>query len=160
MVSLTREFVGLAVSIVVCFAVAAIGSALTIPSIPTWYAALNKPTWNPPASVFGPVWSALYLLMAVAAWLVWRGRGFAAVVVPLTLFAFQLVLNCAWSGLFFSLHRPWLAFVDIVLLWCAILATMISFGRVSSLASILLAPYLIWVSFAAVLNFAVAKMNQ
>lgn len=158
--SLTRELAGLALSIVACFAVAAIGSALTIPSIPTWYAALNKPSWNPPASVFGPVWSALYLLMAVSAWLVWRGRGFPAVAVPLTLFALQLVLNCAWSWLFFSLHRPWLALGDIVLLWCAILATVISFARVSLLASILLVPYLIWVSFAAVLNLTIAKMNQ
>ena len=157
--SLTRQLAGLAVSIIVCFAVAAVGSALTMPSINTWYAALNKPSWNPPSWVFGPVWSALYLSMAVAAWMVWRERGFSAAVIPLALFALQLGLNCAWSGLFFSLHSPWLAFADIALLWCAILATMIAFARVSPLASLLLAPYLIWVSFAAVLNFTIAKMN-
>jgi len=158
--SLTRQLVGLAVSIGVCFAVAAVGSALTLPSINTWYAALNKPSWNPPSWVFGPVWSALYLTMAVAAWMVWRERGLSAAMVPLLLFALQLALNCAWSGLFFALRKPWLAFADIAVLWCAIVATMISFSRVSWPASLLLAPYLAWVSFAAVLNFSVAKMNQ
>jgi tryptophan-rich sensory protein len=158
--SLTRQLVALAISIGVCFAVAAAGSAMTIPSIGTWYAALNKPSWNPPNWVFGPVWSTLYLCMAVAAWLVWRERGFSAAVIPLTLFALQLILNCAWSGLFFALHRPWLAFADIVVLWVAIVATIISFTSVSSLASILLAPYLLWVTFAAMLNFTVAKMNS
>ena len=158
--SLTRQLVGLAVSIGLCFAIAAVASALTMPSIGTWYAALNKPSWNPPNWVFGPVWSALYLTMAVAAWMVWRERGFYAAMVPLLLFGLQLALNCAWSGLFFAAHRPWLALADIVVLWCAIVATMISFARVSLLAGLLLAPYLAWVSFAAVLNFAVAKMNE
>lgn len=158
--SITRQLVGLAVSIGVCFAVASVGSALTMPSIGGWYAALNKPSWNPPSWVFGPVWSVLYLSMAVSAWMVWRGRGLSAALIPLALFALQLALNCAWSGLFFALHRPWLAFADIALLWFAIVATMISFARVSPLASLLLAPYLAWVSFAAALNFAVATMNS
>ncbi|HSB08359.1 MAG TPA: TspO/MBR family protein [Blastocatellia bacterium] len=158
--SMTRELVGLAVSIGVCLAVAAIGSALTLPSIGTWYASLNKPSWNPPNWVFGPVWSTLYLSMAVAVWLVWRNRGFSVGLVPLTLFAVQLVLNCAWSGLFFGLRQPWWAFAEIVLLWCAILSTIISFARVSSVASVILLPYLAWVTFAAVLNFTVAKMNS
>lgn len=158
--SLTRQLVGLGVSIGLCFAVAALGSAMTMPSIGTWYAGLNKPSWNPPNWVFGPVWSALYLCMAVAAWMVWRERGFSAATIPLALFAIQLILNCLWSGLFFALHKPWLAFAEIVVLWCAILATMVSFASVSSLASLLLAPYLIWVTFAAVLNFTIAKMNS
>lgn len=158
--SLTRQLVGLAVSIGVCFAVAAAGSAMTMPSIGTWYAALNKPSWNPPNWVFGPVWAALYLCMAVAAWMVWRERGFSAALIPLALYALQLALNCAWSGLFFALHKPWLAFAEIVLLLCAIVATIVSFARVSSPASILLAPYLLWVTFAAILNFTVAKMNS
>jgi translocator protein len=158
--SSTRQLAGLAVFIGVCFAVAALGSALTLPSIKTWYVTLNKPTWNPPSWVFGPVWSALYLMMAVAAWMVWRERGFKAVLVPMLLFALQLALNCAWSGLFFALRRPWLAFADIVLLWCAIVATMISFARVSPLAGLLLVPYLVWVSFAGVLNVSIAKMNE
>lgn len=158
--SLTRQLIGLVVSIVACFAVAAVGSAMTLPSIGTWYATLTKPSWNPPNWVFGPVWSTLYLCMAVAAWMVWRERGLSAVVIPLALFALQLALNCAWSGLFFALHKPWLAFADIVVLWFAIVATMISFARVSSFASILLAPYLLWVTFAAILNFIVARMNS
>ena len=158
--SLTRQLVGLVVSIGACFAAAAVGSAMTIPSIGTWYATLTKPSWNPPDWVFGPVWSTLYSCMAVAAWLVWRERGPSAALIPLALFALQLALNCAWSGLFFALHEPWLAFADIVVLWFAIVATMISFARVSSFASILLAPYLLWVTFAAILNFTVAKMNS
>ena len=158
--SLTRQLVGLALSIGLCFGVAAVGSAMTIPSIGTWYATLTKPSWNPPNWVFGPVWSTLYLCMAVAAWMVWRERGLPAALIPLALFGLQLALNCAWSGLFFALHKPWLAFADIVVLWFAIVATMVSFARVSSFASILLAPYLLWVTFAAILNFTIAKMNS
>lgn len=91
--------------------------------------------------------------------MVWRERGLSAALIPLSLFALQLALNCAWSGLFFALHKPWLAFADIVVLWFAIVVTIFSFARVSSFASILLAPYLLWVTFAAILNFTVAKMN-
>jgi tryptophan-rich sensory protein len=97
--------------------------------------------------------------MAIAAWMVWRERGLSAALIPLALFGLQLFLNCAWSGLFFALHKPWLAFADIVVLWFAIVATMVSFSRVSSFAGILLAPYLLWVTFAAMLNFTVARMN-
>src|SRR5690242_535684 len=129
--SVTRQVVGLVVAIGACFAVAALGSAMTIPSIGTWYATLSKPSWNPPNWIFGPVWSALYLVMAVAAWMVWRKSGLSAALGPLALFALQLALNCAWSGLFFALHKPWLAFADIAVLWLAIVATMISFARVS-----------------------------
>ena len=158
--SVTRQLVGLVVSTGVCFGVAAVGSAMTIPSIGTWYATLTKPSWNPPNWVFGPVWSTLYLCMAIAAWRVWRERGLSAALIPLALFGLQLALNCAWSGLFFALHKPWLAFADIVVLWFAIVATMFSFSRVSSFAGILLAPYLLWVTFAAMLNFTIARMNS
>jgi benzodiazapine receptor len=158
--SVTRQVVGLVVAIGACFAVAALGSAMTIPSIGTWYATLSKPSWNPPNWIFGPVWSALYLVMAVAAWMVWRKSGLSAALGPLALFALQLALNCAWSGLFFALHKPWLAFADIAVLWLAIVATMISFARVSLFGSVLLAPYLLWVTFAGILNFTVAKMNS
>jgi benzodiazapine receptor len=158
--SVTRQVVGLVVAIGACFAVAALGSAMTIPSIGTWYATLSKPSWNPPNWIFGPVWSALYLVMAVAAWMVWRKSGLSAALGPLALFALQLALNCAWSGLFFALHKPWLAFADIAVLWLAIVATMISFARVSLFGSVLLAPYLLWVTYAGILNFTVAKMNS
>ena len=154
-----RDLGALIMCIGLCFAVAAIGSAVTMPAIGTWYASLNKPAWNPPGWVFGPVWSVLYLSMGVSVWLVWRKAGFSGGSVALSLFAVQLALNCIWSGLFFGLRQPWLAFGEIILLSCAILATIISFARVSPLASILLVPYLVWVTFAAALNFTIARMN-
>lgn len=132
---------------------------LTAPSMNGWYATLRKPSWNPPKEVFGPVWTLLYLCMAIAAWLVWRRQGLAGAAIPLAIFAGQLTLNVAWSGLFFALHRPWFAFADILLLWGAILLTMVSFSRVTPLASWLLLPYLVWVTFAAALNLTLAKMN-
>lgn len=125
-----------------------------------WYAELVKPSWTPPDAVFGPVWSLLYLLMGIAAWLVWREAGFAAARVALGLFVFQLVLNALWSYLFFGLHRPDLALVDIVLLWLAIVATMIAFWKIRPLAAWLLAPYWAWVSFAAVLNGQLWRLNS
>jgi translocator protein len=146
----------LVILIVACFAVAGIGGLATTPNIPNWYAGLAKPSWNPPSWLFGPVWSVLYLSMAVAAWLVWR-RGNA--LMPLTLFAIQLGFNAAWSWLFFGMHSPGVAFVDIVLLWGAIAATTIAFGLRSKVAGLLLVPYLVWVSFAAVLNFAIWRLN-
>jgi benzodiazapine receptor len=154
-----RQGLGLAVFIVICFAVAGVGSLLTTPALDGWYATLRKPSWNPPGWVFGPVWSLLYLSMAIAAWLVWRKYGVSGAAIPLALFAAQLVLNGAWSGLFFALHQPWLALAEIVLLWCAILATAISFGRIMPLAGWLLVPYLAWVTFAAMLNLTLARMN-
>ncbi|HVF27526.1 MAG TPA: TspO/MBR family protein [Pyrinomonadaceae bacterium] len=152
---------GLIIFVAVCFAVAGLGSLSTNPSIDNWYAALAKPSWNPPNRVFGPVWAILYLMMAIAAWLVWRRKGsVAAADVPLALFAVQLVLNALWSYLFFGLHRPDLAFAEIVLLWAAILATLLAFRRVIPLAGWLLLPYLLWVTFGAFLNFTIWRLNQ
>ena len=117
---------------------------------------LAKPSWTPPNWLFGPVWSCLYLGMAVAAWLVWRqGSGF----LPMALFATQLLLNAAWSWLFFALHIPGVAFVEIVLLWAAIAATTIVFWRRSILAGLLFVPYWAWVSYASVLNFSIWRLN-
>jgi len=147
---------GLAVWLVVSFSAAAVGSGF-MPG--EWYAQLNKPAWNPPSWLFGPVWTVLYVMMALAAWLVWRRGGFAAQRRPLVLFFSQLGLNALWSPLFFGLRNPALAFVEILLLWCAILATLLAFWKVRSLAGILLAPYLAWVSFAAFLNFTLWRMN-
>lgn len=126
-----------------------------------WYDGLLKPTFNPPTSVFGPVWTVLYALMAVAVWLVWRGRhGDAAMRrTALRLFWVQFALNLVWSPLFFGLHSPGLAFVDICLLWMAVLATALAFGRVRPLAGYLLVPYVLWVSFALVLNGTIWLMN-
>jgi tryptophan-rich sensory protein len=151
-----QSWLALVALIVVCFAIAGLGGMATTPNIPNWYAGLAKPSWTPPSWLFGPVWSILYLSMAVAAWLVWR-KGNA--LVPLALFAIQLAFNLAWSWLFFGLHRSGAAFVDIVLLWTAIAATMIAFWRRSPVAGMLFVPYLAWVSFAAVLNFAVWRLN-
>ncbi len=124
-----------------------------------WYAALAKPSWNPPAWVFAPVWTFLYICMAVAAWLVWRRKGLLEGAVPLSLWAVQLGLNSVWTWFFFGMHNPGLAFADILLLWLAILSTLILFWRVTRAAGALFLPYILWVSFAAILNFALWRMN-
>lgn len=126
-----------------------------------WYAALLKPTWNPPSWVFGPVWTALYAMMAVALWLVRResesedGLRRRALI----LFSIQFALNMAWTPLFFTLHSPGLAFAEICLLWGTLLSTVLAFGRSRALAGYLLLPYLLWVSFALVLNGTIWLMN-
>lgn len=155
--SSVRTILGLCGWLAVCFAVASLG-AVFMPG--EWYAALRKPAWNPPGWVFGPVWSALYAMMAVAAWLVWKRGGFVAQRRPLALFVAQLVLNAAWTPLFFGLHRPGIAFAEIILLWLAIAATLVAFRPVSRAAAWLLAPYLAWVSFAAVLNGTLWRLNS
>jgi tryptophan-rich sensory protein len=152
------QILGLVGFVLLCFAAAALGSAVTLPEIDGWYAALPKPSWNPPNWIFGPVWSTLYLLMGIAAWLVWRQSGLKGAAGALALFAVQLALNTLWSFLFFGGHRPDLAAVDIVLLGLAIVATMVAFSRHSRLAAVLLVPYLAWVTFAAVLNITIACM--
>lgn len=124
-----------------------------------WYASLAKPSWNPPSSVFAPVWTALYVLMGVAAWLVWREVGFSGARLALLLFIIQLVLNALWSYLFFGLQRPMIAFIEILVLWCAILATLVSFWKVRPGAGALLIPYLCWVSFASALNYQLWRLN-
>ena len=125
-----------------------------------WYRKLNKPTWNPPNSIFAPVWTILYFLIAAAAWLVWRRHGIEGAFIPLLLFIAQLLLNTAWTWLFFGRHQiPW-AFFDISVLWITILATLIAFWRLEPLSGMLLLPYLIWVSFAALLNWTIWQMNR
>ena len=121
-----------------------------------WFDALATPTWNPPPWVFAPVWTLLYLAMGVAAWLVWRRGGGA---VPLILWGVQLLLNALWTPLFFALHRPDLAFADIVLLWLVLAAATVAFWRVTVAAGALLLPYLAWVTFAMALNAAIWRLN-
>lgn len=140
-----------------CFSAAAFGG-LFGPG--EWFAKLNKPAWNPPGWVFAPVWTALYTMMAVAAWLVWQRGGFVIRRKPTTLFLVQLALSAAWTPLFIGLHLPGLAFAEIVLLWVAIAATLVSFRAVSRAAAWLFAPYLAWVTFAAALNFALWRLNS
>ena len=156
----TGSALALVVFIVACFSAALIGSIFTASSIPVWYENLLKPSFSPPNWLFGPVWTVLYLLMAVAGWLVWQQRGRnPTIALPLALFGIQLVLNTLWSVLFFGLQAPGTALVEIIVLWAAILATLLSFRQVSKGAGWLLVPYLAWVSFAAVLNFEIWRLN-
>jgi len=156
----TKQMLGLVVLILICFSAAGIGSVFTMPSVTDWYAGLRKPGWTPPGWLFGPVWTVLYLSMAVAAWLVWRRAGFSGAAVPLAAFGIQLALNLVWSIIFFGQNNIGLALVDIVLLWIAIVATIFAFRQVSIPAGWLLVPYLIWVTFAAALNFSIWSLNR
>ena len=153
------QWLALAAFVAVSFAAAGIGSLATTPAIPGWYASLSKPAWTPPNWLFGPVWTALYLSMAVAAWLVWRERGFGGARLALALFAAQLALNALWSILFFGLKSPGAGLVGIAFLWAAIFATMAAFWRVRPLAGWLFVPYLWWVTFALFLNYAIWRAN-
>jgi benzodiazapine receptor len=153
----TTSIIGAVGWLVLTFGMAAIGARF-LPD--EWYRQLNKPSWNPPNSIFAPVWTILYLFMAVAAWLVWRRYGITSALVPLSLFILQLLLNAAWTWLFFGRHQIRNALIDIVLLWILILATLISFWRLDALAGLLLAPYLAWVTFATVLNWTIWQKNR
>jgi len=124
-----------------------------------WYADLAKPEWNPPSWVFGPVWTTLYVMMGVAAWLVWREGGWKERRVPLTLFVVQWLLNALWTPLFFGLHLVGWASVEIAVLWFAVAVTMVAFWRVKAWAGILFLPYFLWVTLATVLNFTIWKLN-
>lgn len=155
----TTRWVGLVLFIVACLGAGGLGAIATTPEIEGWYKTIEKPSWNPPDYVFGPVWTTLYVLMGIAAWLLWKPEGFRAAAKPMALFGGQLVLNVAWSFIFFGLHQPGWAFVEIVILWLAILATTMGFFRCSTIAGWLLVPYLAWVSFASVLNFAIWRLN-
>ncbi len=124
-----------------------------------WYEGLRKPSWRPPNWLFGPAWTVLYVTIAIAGWLVWREAGFAGAGLPLAIYGIQLVLNAVWSGLFFGLRRPDLAFVEVVLLWLSILATILAFAPIHAGAAWLLLPYLCWVAFAAWLNLTLWRMN-
>ncbi|HZQ71072.1 MAG TPA: TspO/MBR family protein [Terriglobales bacterium] len=145
--------------LLLCYGGAGIGSIWTSFSVSTWYADLKKPSFNPPNWIFAPVWSALYFLMATSAWLVWRRAGWSGARFALALFFGQLALNVAWSGLFFALHRPGMALIEIVLLLGTIAATAVTFRPVSRLAFWLMVPYALWVAFAALLNFKIWRLN-
>ncbi len=152
----SRHLLALARWVLLCFAAAAMGG-LFMPG--EWYASLKKPAWNPPGWIFGPVWTALYTMMAVAAWLVWRQGGWGKQRQALLIFLAQLALNALWTPLFFGLHWAGVAFAEIILLWLAIAWTISAFWRVHRAAVWLLAPYLAWVGFAAVLNGTLWRLN-
>ncbi|MCG6873607.1 MAG: tryptophan-rich sensory protein [Betaproteobacteria bacterium] len=154
--SLPSQFVGFLGWLLAAFAAGAVGAVASVDAA-SFYAQLSKPSWAPPAWVFGPVWSALYALMGVAAWLVWRSPG--AKGVALGLFGVQLAANALWSWLFFAWHRGAMAAVEVLVLLALIVTTVAAFSRISHLSALLLVPYLLWVSFASVLTWAVWRSN-
>ena len=154
----SKEILGLAGWLTLTFAAAAIGGIASSTS-GVFYRQLVRPGWAPPGWLFAPVWTVLYALMGVAAWLVWRVRGLRAARVALSLFVVQLVLNSLWTWLFFAWKQGALAFAEILVLWALIVGTMVAFWRARPLAGCLLIPYLAWVTFASVLTYAVWKLN-
>jgi tryptophan-rich sensory protein len=147
-------------SVVICQMAGLIGSLYTVPAIPVWYAGLNKPPFNPPDWVFGPVWTALYLMMGVALYLLLRHWPEKPADKPaLIAFAAQLILNAGWSVIFFGLRAPLAGFIWIIILWLAVLWTILAFRRVTKAGAILLIPYILWVSFAGLLNFFLWRLN-
>lgn len=157
LMSIPMQVVGAALWLVVTFGAAAVGTRF-LPD--EWYRALRKPGWNPPNWLFAPVWTALYLMMAAAVWLVWRQHGVAKAIVPLSFFVLQLALNAMWSWLFFGRHEIRAALIDLGFLWAAILVTTVLFWGREPLAGVLLLPYLAWVSFAGVLNATIWRLNR
>lgn len=155
-----HPWIALALFIVTCLAAGWIGAAFTGPAVQTWYPTLRKPAWTPPAWLFAPVWTTLYIAMAVAAWRIWLQRGRPGAGAALSLFGVQLVLNTLWSILFFGLRQPGWALAEIAVLWTAILLTLLAFRRLDRPAGWLLVPYLAWVTFASTLNFAVWNLNS
>lgn len=155
-----KDLFKLILCLIICQLAGFVGSLFTSPSISSWYAYLNKPYFNPPNWVFSPVWISLFVIMGISLFLVWQKTLRSPEVrVALLWFAVQLVLNMLWSIIFFGLKSPLFAFVEIIFLWIAILITIIKFFRVSGLAGVLLISYILWVSFAAVLNFSIWNLN-
>jgi tryptophan-rich sensory protein len=154
------KFIAPIIFIIVSQAAGIVGAVFTSPAIPNWYASLNKPSFNPPGWIFGPVWTILYTMMGLAAWLVWQKWGESSVAkAAVILFFVHLVFNTLWSILFFGLQNPMLAFIEILFLWGMILALIILFYQVDKRAAYLMIPYILWVSFAAVLNFSIWRLN-
>lgn len=149
----------LALWVIACLAIGGIGGRWTGPEIPGWYRTLAKPSFNPPSWVFGPVWTTLYVLMAVAAWLISESLYSHTRTLGLRLFAFQLALNLAWSWIFFHKHAIGAAAIEVAVLWCAIGVTTLVFSRISIAAACLMAPYWAWVTFASILNATIWKLN-
>jgi benzodiazapine receptor len=155
----TQRWLMLIVFFAVCLGAGGLGSFFTASSVRDWYPKLRKPAGTPPSWIFGPVWTTLYLLMAVSAWLVWREYGRGALPALLIFFA-QLALNIAWSGIFFGSRMPGVAFVEIVILWLAILFTIFVFYFLVPLAALLLVPYVLWVTYASYLNWGIWRLNR
>lgn len=155
-----KDIFKLIIAIVICEAAGVIGSLFTTPSIATWYKSLTKPMLNPPSWIFAPVWTTLFVLMGVAVFLIWKkGLKEQKTKIAFGIFAVQLVLNILWSIIFFGLHNPGAAFIEIIFLWLAILLTIIYFFKISKPAAYLLIPYILWVTFASYLNYSLWQLS-
>jgi len=155
-----REILKLVASVLLCQIAGFLGSLFTTPAISTWYATLKKPFFTPPNWIFSPVWISLFILMGISLFFVWRRTDHPKFKIAFIFFFVQLILNVLWSIFFFGLKLPLLGLVDIVLLWIAILLTIQHFSKVSKFAGMLLLPYLVWVSFATLLNFSLWILNR
>lgn len=154
------KYLQIALFIIISELAGIIGSVFTVSSVQTWYTTINKPSFNPPSWIFGPVWVTLYAMMGVASYLVWQKWSESGIAkIALVIFFVHLVFNALWSILFFGLQNPMLAFFEIIILWIMILALIILFYQVDKRAAYLMVPYILWVSFASVLNFYIWRLN-
>lgn len=151
----------LAISIAIPVAIGATAGFFTVTGVESWYQTIQKPSWNPPSWVFGPVWTTLYIMLGIALFLVWKsGANDSLKRTAIRLFAVQLVLNFFWSFIFFDQQQPGWALAEIIVMWFAILFTIFAFAKVSKTAAWLLVPYISWVSFATILNYTIWKLNS
>lgn len=155
-----KDIALLLICFLLCFATAALGGYFNTFGLGQWYDSLQKPSFNPPGWIFGPVWTVLYVMMAISLWRVWRKGGEVNVRKAVVLFLLHLLLNAAWSGIFFALHRPGWAFVEILVLWVFIVTIILVFRPIDTVAAYLLIPYLLWVSFATILNANLWWLNK
>lgn len=149
----------LILSIVATVGLGSLGGIFTIAEIPTWYAGLNKPSFNPPNWIFGPMWTTLYFLMGISFYLIWKLPISVARILAIRIFIIQFILNFCWSIIFFSMHQIGWALVEIIAMWVFILLTILQFRKLSIPAAVLLIPYLLWVSFASILNGSIWQLN-
>jgi benzodiazapine receptor len=154
-----QKFIAPILFILISQSAGLIGSIFTGDAIPNWYATINKPPFNPPGWIFGPVWITLYTMMGIAAYLIWQKRDLSLARIALIIFFVHLALNALWSILFFGLQNPGFAFVEIIILWLFILALIVIFYQIDKRAAYLLVPYIFWVSFAGILNYSIWRLN-
>lgn len=154
-----RNGTKLAISVVICELAGIVGSVFTVSAIPTWYANIAQPSFSPPNWVFAPVWTILYVLMGTSLWIIWISKKSKHKKWAISIFVVQLLLNILWSVIFFGQHNPGAAFIEITVLWAAILLSMIAFSKISRIAVWLLVPYILWVSFAVYLNYSIWMLN-
>lgn len=154
-----KDVLPIVLSILIALSAGFIGSYFTASSVSTWYTTINKPSFSPPNWIFAPVWTALYILMGVAAFLIWRERHHPQAKTALIFYGVQLVLNAFWSIIFFGMSNPGLALIELLVLWVLVLITMVKFYKINRTAGWLLAPYLLWGTFASILNYAIWMLN-